>query len=277
MRYLPKNSVFQRVCAVAFIALLMTLSHACRSESVYHAEPKVAMALNRMIGNFTSLEIIPGDDGYFSFCIKNVLNNTIANVSVIAEIYCYMTEDKFMAIGDVENNPVFDDGSVKKSIYFSSLAANQTVRECFHVITYKKTPEGAYAVRFSIEFNEGNRTYVLKSVGYFGPELWNRAVQEEGVNYTMLNVSGVVPEYLFGVHKPRNMVPFYALIAITGVGVVVLYILYMNERTGKYGRAVVFMMKTYAYFLIFCNDLKRKVLSVLEGIKRGLSAFLRKR
>ncbi len=134
---------------------------------------------------------------------------------------------------------------------------NRTVS--FTIVTNYDTPHGgafsqsAYFLRFWLEFDytnaSGTEHLVMKSAGYFSNEVWEEAQREPtagdephyrgSFNFTYLQevsgqLDGIIPDSSFGLKEPIPIWPFYALVVLMIVSVILALLFYIEEKPGTW-------------------------------------------
>ena len=131
------------------------------------------------------------------------------------------------------------------------------------VVTSRDMPHGtvfsqsSYFLRFWLEFDFNNGTapehLTLASRGYFTGQQWQNATDPQnhgpgcgpynatnrclgGLNLTYLGVDGILPDSSFGVKEPFPVWPFYGLIVLVALFLVLAFLFWVEENPGKYPR-----------------------------------------
>ena len=142
-----------------------------------------------------------------------------------AEIYYYVeytwfTDQESCEIEKVRNPPKWNSTTTNITIYWDEIPPNFTETESLSIHSSKKTDQGTYFIRFQLEFNYNDTPCIMKSIGWFTDEEWDKATSNAsgyfgGVNISMLGVDGIIPETAFGVKEPILLWLLYLLIAVT--------------------------------------------------------------
>ncbi|MEW5760762.1 MAG: hypothetical protein AB1779_08355 [Candidatus Thermoplasmatota archaeon] len=198
------------LCFIFFLFISQTSSSALEPNKV------------PFLKDFEPLNIKPGESGIFRFSILNRYESTIKNISLSAEIYKYGTIKEGVCIDKIYSPPKITD----EKKYIAVIEPNQTFDISFSILTSKQTPQGTYFLRFKLEFEHNGTNYTMKSRGWFGDELWNKA----RLNLTELNVSGLLPDSSFSVKEPISLIPYYFLIALAIFLTLLATIFYLVEK-----------------------------------------------
>jgi hypothetical protein len=202
--------------------------------------------VNKLLSNFRTPQLSPGESGTFSFNITNENENVVENVTLTMSIYMFATAETKEVVDNDWNTPYIQN-SMNQEFTFprfdldGTLAGNNSQALSVRIVTDKHTTrgtifeQGSYFVRFHLEFdytNEtGPRTYVMASRGYFTDQQWEDATDEDNVanctasqtkgniclSYLMVGgdvMDGIIPDSSFGVKEPIPMWPFYLLIVL---------------------------------------------------------------
>lgn len=217
----------------------------------------------------------PGEKGFLEFSIRNrydertLLSNNLTDVELTLGIYEFATLDDHKNVNNNFKNPprivksipvpgspnedlegaseiitVEPDTGVKLFRFtWPSIPVNMTYYIKVQIETESGTPEGAYSIKTQLRFmHEGieNRTFVMRSLGYFSKAEWDYAKSTApedftgNVNLTALNVDGIIPETSFSVKKHMPFWPFYICMTITVVLAIGAVVLYYMEEHGKF-------------------------------------------
>lgn len=183
-------------------------------------------------------EIKPGEEGGFKFTIENRYNNSMENVTLIVEIYRYVTIELSKGINEIAYAPIIKESSGDNQTYerfWQIISPNQTVFVNFTITTHPNTPQGTYLVRNRLEFEYNNTSYLMLSRGYFKDEDWEYAeatgsAYSGKLNLTHLNCSGIIPDSAFTVKEPIPSWPLYVLISVTIFFLVLAVIFYFGPK-----------------------------------------------
>jgi len=218
-------------------------------------DPGAPKYVNRMLGNFVTPTVAPGETLTFSFEVNNTYSESgsnMADILLTVGIYMYATKDEAREVNaSFENPPLINGESTEYSETVPLLVYGENHTVSFEIETSKKTPHGTYFsqstyfVRISLEFHfPGNATeIVMKSKGWFTDEQWTRLTTNETgaseLNRTYLaslGVDGIIPDSSFGLKVPIPRWPLAVLgVACAGVAFMALYY-FVLDNPGKYPR-----------------------------------------
>ncbi len=236
--------------------------------------PGIPRYANRLLVDFVTPTLVPGQSATFSFDVNNSypsLDNIMTNVTVLASIYKYATEDEALNVTDsFQHAPLIDGQSVEGVREIQSIAPGAKALVSFDIETSGKTPHGtyfspaSYFVRISLSFYfAGNATQVvLKSKGYFTNEQWSNIVAlQNGNNATLLQeymksigVDGLIPDSAFGMKQPIPWWPLVILVAAcVAVSMLVVYY-FVLDNPGRFPK----LEKRFYYLRGKLSESRRK-------------------
>jgi hypothetical protein len=231
--------------------------------------------VNKIIGVMQSPQLAPGESGEFVFNVSNPYRcGTCAmqNISLNVSIYRYATIEETAVVdaGWPWAFPKLRVASIppcegRECYLFAGrpsdrLGVGEHIVERFTVLTSQNMPHGSvfaqssYFLRFWLEFdfNNGTATRIrMASRGYFTDAQWKEATSNlkpgcgpynatnrclGSVNLTRLGVDGLLPDSAFGVKEPIPIWPFYGLLVLTGLFLVLAFLFWVEENPGRYPR-----------------------------------------
>ena len=245
--------------ALALLVLAVVLSPPATAED-WGAVGRV----NKLISVKASPELAPGESGRFEFYFNSTYLEPMNNVTLNASIYRYATIDESILVDSSWPYPypkiaetvtrawswtaVRVDPGTSRLLNFTVVTAADS-RDMPHGSIFSQS---SYFVRFSVEF-EGNVSGTLTpfhfaSRGYFTDAQWNLATSANAtnpctppscrgnVNMTDLGVDGLLPDSAFGVKEPIPRWPFYLLIGLAALFLVLAFLFWVEENPGSYPR-----------------------------------------
>src|SRR5881628_1131073 len=253
--------------ALAFLVLAVVLTPPTTAED-WGAVGKV----NKLISVRASPELAPGDTGRFEFYFNSTYSEPMIDVTLNASIYRYATIDESVALDSswpyaypkiAETGTRawswaairVDPGSSRLLNFTVATAANS--RDMPHGSIFSQS---SYFVRFSVDF-EGNVSgtmtpFRMASRGFFTEAQWNLATSANAtnpctppacrgnVNLTVLGVDGLLPDSAFGVKEPIPRWPFYLLIGLAALFLVLAFLFWVEENPGSYPRVDTWWART---------------------------------
>jgi len=244
--------------ALALLVLAVVLTPPTTAED-WGAVGKVT----KLMSVKASPELAPGDSGRFEFYLNSTYTEAMINVTLTASIYRYATIDESIAVDSswpYAYPKIAETGTRAWSWTASRVDPGSRLMN-FTVVTAADShdmPHGSifsqssYFVRFSVDF-EGNVSgtltpFRLASRGFFTDAQWNLATSANStnpctppscrgnVNLTVLGVDGVLPDSAFGVKEPIPRWPFYLLIGLAALFLVLAFLFWVEENPGSYPR-----------------------------------------
>ena len=208
--------------------------------------------------NFSTPQLEPGQSGDFSLDVLNRYNESLDNITVIAEIYQRADIDESESLDAIKSserpyiqntiwtsNLLAEENSLKttdlKRAIFEKdeIQSNETITLGFQIITNEDTKEGTYFVRFDMEFQHNGTERQMQSRGHWSMNEWNNATNNVSsgspgnINLTVIDVDGIIPDSSFGIKKPIPKWPLYVLISLTIIFAGLSVIFYLEEE-GNY-------------------------------------------
>jgi hypothetical protein len=242
--------IFTLVIAVALLAPM------CQAQSV--DEPRF---VNRMLGDFSTPSIEPGDGGIFSFSINNPdpknLTRPMENVTISVSIYRYATLEGSIMVSNISDPPVFTNNSKSEiTIEYGDIQPGDRIPISLNILTQGSTPHGAYFsqcsyfVRFNLTFAYDGVNYTMASRGYFTDVQWELLKSGETgageINQTYLaelGYDGIIPDSAFSVRKNIPMWPFYILVALTALSGLTAFSYHVLDNPGRYPKLEVRLLR----------------------------------
>ena len=166
----------------------------------------------------------PGSTDYFNVSIKNRytwINNQsvdILNITITLDIY-HCVRPNGDVITDNSTFPHFSNGGTYYVYEIDSLKPNETYKISTKIHSYSYSHDGAYGIRTTLVFYANNKTFTMKSLGYFTNEELDNAsymgdYADTGfINITKLGVDGITPDMGFTLKYKMPIEPFYILSA----------------------------------------------------------------
>ena len=231
--------------AIIFAVLIMILIFIPITDAQEVRDPG---KVNKLLSDFDTPQIIPGNSGTFKFTLNNPYGENMTSIHLNISVYKYATIDTSADVVDIKNPPIIQQ-SMKQEYPRSvhNLSSNDKCNITFTIYTRKDTPHGSYFsqstyfVRFWLEFNYSGEEYTMFSRGYFTDEQWDSLTSDEdgigGVNQTYmreLGCDGIIPDSSFGVKIPIPMWPFYLLVSLTIFFAFLACMFYLEENPGQY-------------------------------------------
>ena len=214
--------------ALLVLLLLFALCSTVTAQSI--DEPRF---VNKLLGNFHTPVIVPGESGIFSLSIVNPdpinLTGDMTNVMLNISIYQYATLEETETVPNISDPPIIvESGAPEHRLEGLTIPPGTQHDVTFTVTTERSTPHGSYFsqstyfVRFWLEFEYEGENYTMVSRGYFSDAQWEHLTGTESgageINQTYmeeLGYDGIIPDSSFAVKIPIPMWPFWALVALT--------------------------------------------------------------
>jgi len=253
--------------ALALLVLAVVLTPPTTAED-WGAVGKVG----RLISVRASPELAPGDSGRFEFYFNSTYSEPMINVTLNASIYRYATIDESIALDSswpYAYPRIAETGTRAWSWTASRVDPGSSRLMNFTVATAadsRDMPHGSifsqssYFVRFSVDFTgnvSGTLTpFRMASRGFFTDAQWNLATSANAtnpctppacrgnVNLTVLGVDGLLPDSAFGVKEPIPRWPFYLLIGLAALFLVLAFLFWVEENPGSYPRVDTWWART---------------------------------
>ncbi len=246
----------KRLLGVIIVVAILSLPLAQSEIDLYISNPGNIPDFH----NFITPQLEPGETGDFSLDVLNRYNESLEDVSIIAEIYHRADIDESENLDDIPNserpyiqNMIWSSNLIEKTntlevtdfkkatFEISEIQANETITLQFGIKTDEDTKEGTYFVRFEINFLHNETNHLMQSRGHWDMDVWEDATNSSNVpsnspgniNLTILEVDGIIPDSSFGVKKPIPKWPLYGLISLTIIFAGLSVIFYLEEE-GNY-------------------------------------------
>jgi hypothetical protein len=224
-------------------------------------DPTRVDRVNKLLSNFSTPQLAPGESGEFSFDVVNNNENNMTDVTLTMSIYMFATAEETTDVDDSWSTPLIRN-SQEQTFTFPPFELNGTLTEnntetlsviidtSVHTKRGGVFDQGAYFVRFWMEFTYDNGTgpqsYTLASRGHFMDQMWEDATNETNVEncdpaelkgeicLSYLGVDGIIPDSSFGVKEPMPMWPFYALAFAAGFFLFLALMFHLEENPGTW-------------------------------------------
>jgi len=241
--------------------------------------------------NFKTPGIVPGSSGTLKFTITNryeinitneltnkykiniTIDKTMYNVTLVLNIYRYVTLEKSKNVTKISHGPCIVSGNdglseiidqYTAAFFWPMLTWNQTVPVELKIKSSSDSPQGTYFVGMHLNFmlkytvnNTLNTTFFdMKSRGHFSDAQWDSAQPEptdsDGAQYDndnltklivgrldleALDVDGIVPETSFRIKEPIPLWPFYVGVGLAVLFLVLAGVFYLMDEKGKFPNA----------------------------------------
>lgn len=241
---------------VLFLSILVIVSQLAVAD-----DPTRVDRVSKLLSNFRTPQLAPGESGRFSFDLVNENENNMTNVSLTMSIYMFATANTKKDVDSNWDTPYIENSLEQEFTFWGfdlngTLAGNNSKNLNVTIVTSEHTTrgtifdQGTYFVRFWLEFDydngSGSMTYVMASRGYFTDQQWKDATNDTNVEncdpaerkgdicLTYLGVDGVIPDSSFGVKEPIPMWPFFLLIALAIFFAVLGLMFYLEENPGTW-------------------------------------------
>jgi hypothetical protein len=233
--------------------------------------------VNKLINIRETPQLAPGESGRFTFYLNSTYTEDVQNVRLNASIYRYATIDESSAVDGkwAYSYPQIAESSPpggREWIWTApTLAAGRPNLLNFTVVTAadsRDMPHGSvfsqssYFVRFWLEFTNNGTRYRMVSPGFFTQAQWTAAVVPAAdpcnlpncrghLNVTKLavflgvnRIDGIIPDSAFGVKEPIPRWPFYGLIALVAVFLMLAFLFWVEENPGTFPRVEAWWART---------------------------------
>lgn len=191
----------------------------------------------------------PGGTGAITFAFADPMTVPLRDATLTLQLYAFAPAPGGSSGPLPSPGVTFPSaGSNGTTVVLSDLPANPgggATGETIPVAAAGGSPDGAYALRISLDFVANGSSYALRSRGFFTSSEWEAATLANGsnapatINLTALGVSGVLPETAVGVRSASETVPIEVLAAggvlLAGVGAFVYYRRGPGSRSGAAG------------------------------------------
>ncbi len=208
------------------------------------SDPSLA---NKIMSDFSTPIIRPGQEGYLEFNLTNPYEFDIDEVVLTAEIYGYADLDEEKDIIEIDDPPIFQfTGETSRRLRREVISSEITIPQRFTISTSSDTEEGVYFLRFQMEFSysEDDNESLMRSKGYFSDSEWENATKRPGrtdepyysgsINITKLDVNGILPDSSFTVKTPIPRWPQYLLGGFAAFFGILAVMLYMQEEYNSF-------------------------------------------
>ena len=267
--------------ALAILLLAVLFAPASGAED-FGAVDKV----NRLTRIRATPQLAPGESGVLSLYFNSTYATPISNVWLNASIYQYATIDESVPIDAswryaypkiaetgtrnwTWNNLTVAPGS-SRLLNFTVLTAPDS-RDMPHGSIFSQS---SYFVRFSVEF-VGNVSGTMTRFHMASPGFFTRAQLEmsQSANYTkpctppwcrgnwnltVLGVDGILPDSAFGVKEPIPRWPFYLLVALAVLFLILAFLFWVEENPSTYPRVASWWARTRGRLARTIAALRRK-------------------
>jgi hypothetical protein len=189
-----------------------------------------------LFDDFDTPQLEPGERGSFGLSIKNRYNRSMTNVNLTVSIYACATSYVYKDIADVEHPPKINGQGTEFIFNFQNIENETLVYVNFTIKISTDTTKGTYFMRFQLDFQFNNNTYVMKSRGYFTDKEWENATASADTNdpgrvdIELLGVDGIIPDSSFKVWEPISIWPLYVCIIPTIVLIGILAVLFYAQE-----------------------------------------------
>ncbi|TLZ71357.1 MAG: hypothetical protein E6K10_05315 [Methanobacteriota archaeon] len=259
----------RRVLALT-LGILLVLLPVARADP---NDPRDLLSVSHLIKVVSSPQLAPGNSGAFVFNFTNPYDFPMQNVTLNVSIYRYATIEETAPVDAswrwayprLEAPAPAMCTARECRLHVGSpidrLNVNETLREQVTVLTSADMPHGtvfaqsSYFLRLWLEFDFNNGTaqgrVTFASRGYFTDQQWQEARTNRGpgcgpfnstnrclgsLNLTVLGVDGLVPDASFGVKEPFPVWPFYGLLVLVVVFLILAFLFWVEENPGRYPR-----------------------------------------
>ncbi|MCK4456889.1 MAG: hypothetical protein KAW39_04035 [Thermoplasmata archaeon] len=241
---------------VLLLSLILLLPYAAAAD-----DPTRVDRVNKLMSNFSTPQLAPGESGTFAFDVVNTNENNMTNISLTMSIYMFATAEETKDVDDNWSTPLIRNTQEQRYTFppfdlNGTLAENNTERLSVTIDTSVHTvrggvfDQGTYFVRFRMEFDyvneSGPGSYLMASRGYFTDQMWEDATNDTNVAncdpadrkgdicLTYLGVDGIIPDSSFGVKEPMPMWPFYTFVVLAGFFLFLALMFHLEENPGTW-------------------------------------------
>lgn len=266
-----------RACISAAIALALLIPVA-QAQSA--DEPRF---VNRMLGDFSTPSIQPGDEGVLSFTVNNpdALNLTgiMEDAVISASIYQYATLEESLPIGEIDEPPVFMSSmATDATVICGDIQPGGSVPVPLTIATERGTAHGSYFsqcsyfVRFNLTFSYSGDNYTMVSRGHFTDEQWELLTSGDTgageINQTYLHglgYDGIIPDTAFSVRKTFPIWPAAVLAGLTVLSGLAAFSYFVLDNPGRYPKLELKLLRLGGRL----NLCKRRILGLLRKPGKG--------
>lgn len=241
---------------VLLLSLMLLLPYIATAD-----DPTRVDHVNKLLSNFSTPQLAPGESGTFGFDVVNTNENNMTNISLTMSIYMFATAEETKDVDDNWSTPLIRNNQEQAYTFppfdlNGTLVENNTERLSVIIDTSVHTTrggvfdQGAYFVRFRMEFDyvneSGPATYLMASRGYFTDQMWEDATNDTNVQncapadrkgefcLTYLGVDGIIPDSSFGVKEPMPMWPFYLFVVLAAFFLFLALMFHLEENPGAW-------------------------------------------
>jgi len=232
--------------------------------------------VNRLINIRETPQLAPGESGRLTFYLNSTYTEDVQNVRLNASIYRYATIEESSPVDGTWAYPypqIAESSSPGRREWTwtaSTLAAGRPNLLNFTVLTAadsRDMPHGSvfsqssYFVRFWLEFTNNGTRYRMVSAGFFTQAQFTAAVVpvadcalpncRGNLNLTKLagflgvsRIDGILADSAFGVKEPIPRWPFYLLIAMVAVFLLLAFLFWVEENPGTFPRVETWWART---------------------------------
>lgn len=246
-----------RVVFSAVLALALALSFFSATGITAGEDFGAVDKVNRLIVILETPELAPGESGGFAFRLAAVYNAPIFNVSLRVDIFRYVTQGESVPINEewTYRYPQLSGGNrvqkwtwdrIDPGAAYPLMSTVRTAADQSEMPSGSILSEAAYLLRFRMEFNTSAngevRRFVLASPGHFEEPQWDAATDpantspchppwcQAGINLSMLDVDGILPDSSFIVKHPVPQWPLFVLVGAFSTLVALAALLWARER-----------------------------------------------
>lgn len=227
------------ITVVLTLLFVLSIPLSYSGEGEYISSPS---NVNKILSDFSDIDMKPGENQRFKFEFYNPYNSSIKNASLDIQIYNFRDYNKNDDIEEMDNSIYFESSGETKVVYeIDQLASKERKSISFIVDSKEETNKGVYSVRFSLNFYmEDDGKISMKSIGYFSNQELEKASKKVGdnddehfvggYNLTELEVDGILKETSIAVKEPKTRWPQYILGASTVILSALAVYYYLKER-----------------------------------------------
>ena len=199
--------------ASAILISILFIVIASYNASAVSAQPVYQYQFNISGYNVPTLD--PSSTGNMVIELFNNLNVTATSIKLTADVYAYVNLANAVSYNLAASDTIpLINGTNPSVIYLPYLQANSSVNITLPVTASSTVSSGSYLVKFMMNAVIGSKNLTFKSKGYFPSSLWNRATAGTGFNYTLLNVSGILPETSITIKNPSVPLFLWTILAL---------------------------------------------------------------
>ncbi len=231
------SPVVRIVANMAILAIILILQ----------ANPSDPSYASRILGDFERLDLAPGDEGTLRFTLRNPYDAPMEDVSLMVQIYHYVSGRVGMAVDGTLPTPSFLTSGGPSVVLAPGDVSPGALAISLDIGVPAEAPHGGiftagtYLIRFRLEFDLQGSHLVMVSPGFIPPATWAEATSRPtvGEQYAVMGaalglptIAGLLPDSAFGVKEPVPLWPFYlAGVAAAALGFLAA-VAYAVERPG---------------------------------------------